>query len=114
MPSALAPRRTRASAPRSARACAPCAAVPGTSHKARDTWPTSVDRRPPLADLRVIAVEQFGAGPWASMQLADLGADVIKIEDPRSGGDVGRYVPPLQDGEDSMYFEAFNRGKRSL
>ena len=67
----------------------------------------------PLSDLRVIAVEQFGAGPWATMQLADLGADVIKIEDPRSG-DVGRYVPPLQDGEDSMYFEAFNRGKRSL
>jgi len=68
----------------------------------------------PLCDLRVIAVEQFGAGPWATMQLADLGADVIKIEDPRSGGDVGRYVPPLQDAEDSMYFEAFNRGKRSL
>ena len=68
----------------------------------------------PLSDLRVIAVEQFGAGPWATMQLADLGADVIKIEDPRSGGDVGRYVPPLQDAEDSMYFEAFNRGKRSL
>jgi crotonobetainyl-CoA:carnitine CoA-transferase CaiB-like acyl-CoA transferase len=68
----------------------------------------------PLADLRVIAVEQFGAGPWATMQLADLGADVIKIEDPASRGDVGRYVPPYQEGEDSLYFEAFNRGKRSL
>ena len=69
---------------------------------------------PPLADVRVIAVEQFGAGPWATMQLADLGADVIKLEDPGSGGDVGRYVPPQQAGEDSVYFESFNRNKRSL
>ena len=48
------------------------------------------------------------------MQLADLGADVIKIEDPVSGGDVGRYVPPFQAGEDSVYFESFNRNKRSV
>ena len=48
------------------------------------------------------------------MQLADLGAEVIKIEDPASGGDVGRYVPPYRDGEDSLYFETFNRGKRSV
>ena len=68
----------------------------------------------PLADLRVIALEQFGAGPWATMQLADLGAEVIKIEDPRSGGDVARYVPPFQEGEDSLFFETFNRGKRSI
>jgi crotonobetainyl-CoA:carnitine CoA-transferase CaiB-like acyl-CoA transferase len=68
----------------------------------------------PLADLRVLAVEQFGAGPFGSMQLADLGADVIKIEDPRTGGDVGRYVPPFQAGEDSLFFETFNRNKRSL
>ena len=69
---------------------------------------------PPLADVRILAVEQFGAGPWATMQLADLGADVIKIEDPGSGGDVGRYVPPQQAGEDSVYFESFNRNKRSV
>ena len=67
----------------------------------------------PLADLRVLAIEQYGAGPWATMQLADLGAEVIKIEDPRTGGDVGRYVPPYQDGSDSLFFESFNRGKRS-
>ena len=48
------------------------------------------------------------------MHLADLGADVIKIEDARTGGDVGRYVPPFQDGEDSLFFETFNRNKRSL
>jgi crotonobetainyl-CoA:carnitine CoA-transferase CaiB-like acyl-CoA transferase len=68
----------------------------------------------PLADVRVLAVEQFGAGPFGSMQLADLGADVIKIEDPRTGGGVGRYVPPFQEGEDSLFFETFNRNKRSL
>src|SRR5918996_603650 len=68
----------------------------------------------PLADVRILAVEQFGAGPWATLQLADLGADVIKLEDPASRGDVGRYVPPFQEGEDSLFFETFNRNKRSI
>ncbi|GCE42151.1 CoA transferase [Rhodococcus sp. USK10] len=68
----------------------------------------------PLEDVRIIAVEQYGAGPWGSVHLADLGADVIKIEDPRTNGDVGRYVPPFQEGEDSLFFEALNRNKRSL
>ena len=68
----------------------------------------------PLEDVRIIAIEQYGAGPFGSLHLADLGADVIKIEDPSSGGDVGRYVVPLQDGEDSLFFEAFNRNKRSI
>ncbi|HMJ96621.1 MAG TPA: CoA transferase [Thermoleophilaceae bacterium] len=70
--------------------------------------------RLPLSDVRVIAVEQFGAGPWATLQLADLGADVIKVEDPSAGGDVARYVPPFQEGEDSLFFETFNRNKRSI
>ena len=68
----------------------------------------------PLADVRIIAVEQYGAGPWGSLQLADLGAEVIKIEDPASQGDVGRYVPPFQEGEDSLFFETFNRNKKSI
>ena len=68
----------------------------------------------PLEDVRIVAVEQYGAGPFGSVHLADLGADVIKIEDPRTGGDVGRYVPPFQEGEDSLFFETFNRNKRSL
>ncbi len=68
----------------------------------------------PLADIRVIAIEQYGAGPFGSVQLADLGAQVIKIEDPATGGDVGRYVPPYQQGEDSLFFEAFNRNKLSI
>jgi crotonobetainyl-CoA:carnitine CoA-transferase CaiB-like acyl-CoA transferase len=68
----------------------------------------------PLQDVRVISIEQYGAGPWATMLLADLGAEVIKIEDPTVGGDVGRYVPPFQEGEDSLFFETFNRNKRSI
>jgi crotonobetainyl-CoA:carnitine CoA-transferase CaiB-like acyl-CoA transferase len=68
----------------------------------------------PLADVRLVAVEQFGAGPWGTLQLADLGAEVIKIEDPASGGDVGRYVPPFHEGEDSLFFETFNRNKKSV
>jgi crotonobetainyl-CoA:carnitine CoA-transferase CaiB-like acyl-CoA transferase len=44
----------------------------------------------PLAGLRIIAVEQYGAGPFGSMMLADLGAEVIKIENPAEGGDVSR------------------------
>ena len=68
----------------------------------------------PLADIRIIAIEQYGAGPFGSVHLADLGAEVIKIEDPATGGDIGRYVPPYQEGEDSLFFEAFNRNKLSL
>ena len=68
----------------------------------------------PLADVRILGIEQYGAGPFGSMILADLGAEVIKIEDPSVGGDVGRYVPPYAEGEDSLFFESFNRNKRSL
>lgn len=68
----------------------------------------------PLQDVRIIAIEQYGAGPFGSVHLADLGAEVIKIEDPRVGGDVGRYVPPYAEDEDSLFFETFNRNKRSL
>jgi crotonobetainyl-CoA:carnitine CoA-transferase CaiB-like acyl-CoA transferase len=68
----------------------------------------------PLEDVRVVAVEQFGAGPWATLQLADLGAEVIKVEDPAIGGDTGRYVPPFQEGEDGLWFQTFNRNKKSV
>ncbi|MEV6162042.1 CoA transferase [Streptomyces sp. NPDC052052] len=77
------------------------------------TTPPSPARRP-LEDVRVIAVEQYGAGPFGTWHLAELGAEIIKIEEPHSGGDVGRYVPPYQGGEDSLFFETFNRGKRSV
>ena len=48
----------------------------------------------PLAGVRILAVEQYGAGPFGSMQLADMGAEVIKIENPAEGGDVSRSVGP--------------------
>ena len=70
--------------------------------------------RPPLEGLRILSVSQFGAGPFGTQMLADLGADVVKIEDPGVGGDSARYVPPFQGEGDSPYFQSFNRGKRSL
>ncbi|MGH3500835.1 MAG: CaiB/BaiF CoA transferase family protein [Nocardioidaceae bacterium] len=68
----------------------------------------------PLEDVRIVAVEQYGAGPYGSLHLADLGAEVIKIEDPSTAGDVGRSVPPFREGDSSLFFETFNRNKRSV
>ncbi|OGK74867.1 MAG: CoA-transferase [Candidatus Rokubacteria bacterium GWA2_70_23] len=70
--------------------------------------------RAPLDGVRILAVSQFGAGPFGTTVLADLGAEVIKIEDPSVGGDVARYVPPYTADQDSLYFQSFNRGKKSL
>jgi len=67
----------------------------------------------PLADIRVLAIESYGAGPWATLQLADLGAEIIKIEPP-SIGDVSRYVPPGAKGGDSLFYQCLNRNKKSI
>lgn len=73
----------------------------------------------PLAGFRVLSAEQYGAGPYGTMFLAQLGAEVIKIEPPTKegspGGDTARAVGPhfLRPGE-SLYFQAFNLNKRSL
>ena len=67
----------------------------------------------PLNDVRVLAIEQYGAGPFATMVLADLGAEVIKIEVP-GRGDIGRAVPPWAGDDDSLFFQSLNRGKRSV
>ena len=67
---------------------------------------------PPLAGIRVLDFSRFFAGPIASMFLADLGADVIKIEPPE-GDDARRFGPPFLGGE-GMNFMALNRGKRSV
>ena len=76
---------------------------------------TQSPRTLPLDGVTVIAVEQYGAGPFGTMLLADLGAEVIKIENPAEGGDVGRAVGPYMFGEgDSQFFQAFNRNKRSM
>jgi crotonobetainyl-CoA:carnitine CoA-transferase CaiB-like acyl-CoA transferase len=68
----------------------------------------------PLAGIRVLSAEQFGAGPFGSLYLADLGAEVVKIEPPGTG-EVSRRTGPHMLGEaDSHYFQTFNRNKRSL
>ena len=66
----------------------------------------------PLAGLRVLDLSRLLPGPYATLVLADLGADVVKVEDP-AGGDPTRSMPPLA-GEQSGYFHALNRNKRSV
>jgi len=65
-----------------------------------------------LAGLRVLELSRVLAGPWCGMTLADLGAEVIKIE-PLEGDDTRGYGPPF-DGDISAYFASCNRGKRSI
>jgi len=67
-----------------------------------------------LSGYRVLAVSQFGAGPFGTLHLADLGAEVIKIENPNAGGDVARTVPPYTIPGDSLYFQSLNRNKLSM
>ncbi len=75
--------------------------------------------RLPLAGYKILSAEQYGAGPYGTMFLAQLGAEVIKIEPPArngvGGGDTARAVGPhyLRDG-DSLFFQSFNLNKRSL
>jgi len=70
--------------------------------------------RRPLDDVRIVSLEQYGAGPFGSMHLAELGAEIIKIEDPTVGGDVGRTIPPYAEPGDSLFFQSFNRDKSSI
>ena len=69
-----------------------------------------------LEGIRVLDLSRVLAGPWASQVLADLGADVIKVERPGSGDDTRHWGPPtLEDGSgDAAYYLSANRGKRSL
>src|SRR6186713_1102173 len=66
----------------------------------------------PLAGVRVIEVCNVAAGPYCSMLLADMGADVVKVENP-DGGDTLRSWPPISDGY-SENFASLNRNKRSV
>ena len=69
----------------------------------------------PLAGIRVLAIEQFGAGPYGSMYLAELGAEVIKIENRAAGGDPSRQSGSVTlADDDSAYFQAFNLAKKSV
>ena len=67
----------------------------------------------PLADIRVLDLTRALSGPFATMILGDLGADVIKVEDVWHGDDTRRWGPPFQ-GDDAAYFLAINRNKRGL
>lgn len=73
----------------------------------------------PLAGIRVIELARVLAGPWAGQVLADLGADVIKVENPDGGDDTRHWGPPFIEGADgenlsAAYFHSTNRGKRSV
>ncbi|MEZ2127090.1 MULTISPECIES: CaiB/BaiF CoA transferase family protein [unclassified Sinorhizobium] len=76
-------------------------------------------KKPPLAGIRVIELARVLAGPWAGQMLADLGADVIKIENPEGGDDTRHWGPPFVEGSDgealsAAYYHSTNRGKRSV
>jgi crotonobetainyl-CoA:carnitine CoA-transferase CaiB-like acyl-CoA transferase len=69
----------------------------------------------PLEGVRILTVEQFGAGPYGSLFLSDLGAEVVKIENAATGGDTGRSVGPHFLGEnDTAYFQTFGSNKKSI
>jgi crotonobetainyl-CoA:carnitine CoA-transferase CaiB-like acyl-CoA transferase len=69
----------------------------------------------PLAGLRILAFEQFGAGPYGSMFFADLGAEVIKIENAATGGDPARHVGPHMLGPgQAQYYQTWNMNKSSV
>ncbi|HYG41979.1 MAG TPA: CoA transferase [Bordetella sp.] len=69
----------------------------------------------PLQGVRIVAVEQFGAGPYGTMFLAHLGAEVLKIENPSTRGDPSRQTGPFMLGQDdSQYFQSWNTNKQSI
>ncbi len=77
------------------------------------------DKKPPLAGIRVLELARVLAGPWAGQMLADMGADVIKVENPEGGDDTRAWGPPFVesiDGENlsAAYYHSTNRGKRSI
>src|ERR687896_1692387 len=67
----------------------------------------------PLTGRRILDLSRVLAGPLATQTLADLGADVVKVERPDEGDDTRRWGPPFA-GEDAAYFLALNRNKRSV
>lgn len=77
-------------------------------------WPVGPLRDGPLSGIRVLDLTRVLAGPYATMQLADLGADVIKVEAPGTGDETRRWGPPFTEDGVSSYYLAVNRNKRDL
>ncbi|HET7094822.1 MAG TPA: CoA transferase, partial [Thermomicrobiales bacterium] len=75
--------------------------------------PAPANGKPPLAGVRVIDLTRVMTGPYCTLMLGDLGADVIKIERPGKGDDTRAWGPPFLDGE-AVYFLSINRNKRSI
>ncbi len=76
-------------------------------------------RKPPLSGIRVIELARVLAGPWAGQMLADMGADVIKVENPEGGDDTRAWGPPFVEGAggenlSAAYYHSTNRNKRSI
>jgi crotonobetainyl-CoA:carnitine CoA-transferase CaiB-like acyl-CoA transferase len=69
---------------------------------------------PPLGDLKILDFSRVLAGPFATMMLADLGADVLKVERPGVGDETRSWGPPHDDHGQATYFQAVNRNKRSV
>lgn len=79
----------------------------------------NMQSNPPLKGIRVIELARILAGPWAGQVLADMGADVIKVENPDGGDDTRTWGPPFVESADgdnlsAAYYHATNRGKRSI
>src|ERR1043165_5751279 len=68
----------------------------------------------PLAGLKVVELARILAGPWAGQLLADLGAEVVKVERPGAGDDTRAWGPPFAADGSAAYFHACNRGKTSV
>src|SRR5690606_21823860 len=77
-------------------------------------WPAGRPAPGPLSGLRVLDLSRILAGPFATMQLADLGADVVKVEAPGSGDETRRWGPPFLADGTAAYFTAVNRNKRAI
>src|SRR5262245_9458063 len=68
----------------------------------------------PLAGLKVVELARILAGPWAGQLLADLGAEVVKVERPGTGDDTRAWGPPFAADGSAAYFHGCNRGKVSV